>query len=256
MGMAAGQSGVLVKSVDPTTPNAEAFKTGDVILSLDGISIGNDGCVPFACGSTKHDRVPFPYLAIDKFVGDAMDARILRDGAEQVCKLHLCAHEPLVPIEKEAPWLLDYVVIGGLVFVGLSRQYLRSTFGDKWRKERCGGLGELLDSRPRECGDEQVVVLSYVLAHTVNLGFQDVRNTRLKSLLVDGSLVRVRNLRHLSELVKASKDKYLRFELVHKGPGFTPEILVLEREAIDKAEKDILRRNKIPAAERISNTFS
>ncbi|CAE8611459.1 unnamed protein product [Polarella glacialis] len=204
LGMQTGQSGVLVKSVDPMTPNAGTLCVNDVLLSLDGKTIGNDGCVPFGSGSD--DRVPFPYLAIEKFVGDQMEARVLREGKELSCTLQLCAHEPLVPTEKEAPCLLDYAITGGLVFVGLSSQYLRATFGEKWRKERCNGLSELIESKARESHDEQVVVLSYVLAHTVNLGFQDVRNARLRSFVVDGCPVRVRNLRHLEELVQASKD--------------------------------------------------
>lgn len=256
LGMAKGQSGVLVKSVDPTTVNAEVLRRGDVILSLGGVTIGNDGCVPFACGTTRHDRVPFPYVAINQFVGDHLEAKVLRAGTEITCRLQLSPQEPLVPIEKEAPWLLDYAVIGGLVFVVLSQQYLRATFGEKWRKERCGGLAEILDSRARESSDEQVVVLSYVLAHTVNLGFQDVRNSRLKALVLNGTTVRVRNLKHLTEAVEACKEEFLRFELFPRGAGFASEVIVLERAAVKATEQEILRRNKIPAAKRISEIFS
>eukprot|EP00438_Fugacium_kawagutii_P009769 Skav218790 [mRNA] locus=scaffold1140:130635:152155:- [translate_table: standard] len=236
-----GQSGVIIKSVDPTTPNAKALQRGDVLLSLVGVPIGNDGCVPFVCGSSRHDRVPFPYVAIDKFVGESLDAEILRNGVKRSCTLELLPQEPLVSVEKEAPWLIDYCIIGGLVFVVLSQQYLRATFGEKWKKERCNGLAEILDSREREFPDEQVVLLSYVLSHTVNLGFQDVRNARLNAFVVDGKPERIRNLAHLSELADS-----------FRGSGFLPEIIVLERAAVEAAEEDILRRNKIPNSRRIS----
>jgi len=252
LGMSKGQSGILVKSVDHITPNANALQAGDVILALDGVTIGNDGCVPFGCGITRHDRVPFPYLTIEKFVGDCVDACVLRGGVQLTQQLQLCAHEPLVSFEKEAPWLLDYAIIGGLVFVVLSQQYLRATFGDKWRKERCNGLTELIDSKPREFADEQIVVLSYVLAHTVNLGFHDVRNSQLCCFIVGGEPVRVRNLRHLTDMVQASKESYLRFELSPRGAGFLPGVIVLERTAVEASEAEILRRNKIPAAKRLS----
>eukprot|EP00933_Yihiella_yeosuensis_P023432 TRINITY_DN18242_c4_g1_i1.p1 TRINITY_DN18242_c4_g1~~TRINITY_DN18242_c4_g1_i1.p1 ORF type:complete len:532 (+),score=81.32 TRINITY_DN18242_c4_g1_i1:116-1711(+) len=253
LGMRDGQSGVLIKSVDGQSPNSDALQRGDVLLSLDGISIGNDGCVPFGCGPSRHDRVPFPYLAIDKFVGETVDACILRNGAEMSASLRMCNHDPLVPNEKEAPWLLDYVIVGGLVFVVLSQQYMRATFGEKWRKERCWGLSEILDSKVREFADEQVVVLSYVLAHTVNLGFQDVRNARLRSVVVDGSEVRVRNIKHLSELVESSKDPCIRFELFSRGAGMMPGIIVLERKAVEATEAEILQRNKIHAAKKLSD---
>lgn len=252
LGMQNGQSGVLVKSVDQTTANASVLQPGDVILSINGTTIGNDGCVPFGCGPTKHDRVPFTYVAIDRFVGDQLEARVLRKGAELKCSLTLCAHTPVVPFEKEAPWLLDYLIVGGLVFVVLSQQYVRATFGCKWRKERCNGLRELMESKEREFDDEQVVVLSYVLAHTVNLGFQDVRNTVLRSFDVDGKPVRVRNLAHLAALVDACKDAYFRFEFSPQGAGLLPGVVILEREAVEKAEKGLLKRNKIPAARKIS----
>ncbi|CAK9060151.1 unnamed protein product [Durusdinium trenchii] len=256
LGLSKGQSGVIIKSVDPTTPNAQALRRGDVLMSLVGVSIGNDGCVPFVCGSSRHDRVPFPYVAINKFVGESLDAEIMRDGVQISCAFELLPQEPLVSVEKEAPWLLDYCIIGGLVFVVLSQQYLRATFGDKWRKERCNGLAEIMDSRERDFEDEQVVVLSYVLAHTVNLGFQDVRNARLKAFVMDGQPVRVRNLWHLSELLDSCQDEYLRFELFGRGSGFLPEIIVLERAAVQAAEKDILSRNKIPTSKRLSKKGS
>ena len=59
------------------------------------------------------------------------------------------------------------------------------------------------------------MVLSYVLAHSVNLGFQDVRNARLKS--VDS--VRVRNLSHLAQLIDDFEGEHLRFELFGRGDG-------------------------------------
>ena len=234
LGLSKGQSGVIIKSVDPTTSNAEVLRRGDVLLSLMGVPIGNDGCVPFVCGSSKHDRVPFPYVAIKKFVGECLDAEIIRDGVKKSCTFQLLPQEPLVSVEKEAPWLLDYFIVGGLVFVVLSQQYLRATFGDKWRKERCNGLAEIMDSREKEFQDEQVVVLSYVLAHTVNLGFQDVRNARLKAFVVDEKPVRIQNLLHLSELVESCKGEHLRFELFGRGGVFGG---IFKRTLIDSAKK-------------------
>eukprot|EP00928_Gymnodinium_smaydae_P080414 TRINITY_DN6410_c0_g3_i1.p1 TRINITY_DN6410_c0_g3~~TRINITY_DN6410_c0_g3_i1.p1 ORF type:complete len:553 (-),score=122.90 TRINITY_DN6410_c0_g3_i1:256-1851(-) len=258
LGMREEQSGVLVKSVDPTTPNAEALRPGDVLLALDGVAIGNDGCVPFGCGPTRDDRVPFPFLAQGKFVGDALDAKILRAGEVLERRLSLCEDLPVVPFEKEAPTLLDYAIFGGLVFVVLSKQYLRAVFGDKWRKDRCNGLGEVMHWKTREFDDEQVVVMSYVLAHTVNLGFQDVRNARVSSVggvsSEGGSSPpeRVRNLRHLVESIDAAKEPFLRFELCPRGAGLAPDVIVIDRAAACKAEPELLRRNRIPAARRLS----
>lgn len=58
-----------------------------------------------------------------------------------------------VPSEEEEPSLLDYLIVGGLVFLTLSDPYLRETFGEKWRDRLCSGLGEL---RHAPDGAEQV----------------------------------------------------------------------------------------------------
>ena len=38
--------GVRVRRVDPTVPVAASVKEGDILLSFDGIQIGNDGASP------------------------------------------------------------------------------------------------------------------------------------------------------------------------------------------------------------------
>lgn len=41
--MQAGQKGVRIRRVDPTAPCNEHLKTGDILLSFDGVKIANDG---------------------------------------------------------------------------------------------------------------------------------------------------------------------------------------------------------------------
>ena len=38
-----GQKGVRIRRVDPTAPCSECLRTGDILLTFDGIKIANDG---------------------------------------------------------------------------------------------------------------------------------------------------------------------------------------------------------------------
>lgn len=99
---------------------------------------------------------------------------------------------------------------------------------------------KLLDAmmhQKAESEGEQVVVLSQVLAAEINLGYEEVCNTQVKS--VNG--VTVKNLKHLVELVTACQDKYLRFDLEYST------MIVLETETARKSNDDILSTHGIGA---------
>lgn len=43
MGMKSDQKGILVTRVEATAPESKVLESSDVILSFDGVDIGNDG---------------------------------------------------------------------------------------------------------------------------------------------------------------------------------------------------------------------
>lgn len=47
LGMGERDGGVLVRSVEKTSPAAGVIQEGDVMLSFQGVDIGKDGTVPF-----------------------------------------------------------------------------------------------------------------------------------------------------------------------------------------------------------------
>ena len=55
--------------------------------------------------------------------------------------------------------------------------------------------------------DEQVVVLAQVLSTDVTQGYEDIVNNALQKF--NGK--KVRNLRHLSQMIEACDDAFLRF---------------------------------------------
>jgi len=84
--------------------------------------------------------------------------------------------------------------------------------------------------------DEELVVLSQVLAADINIGYEEVCNTAVNKF--NGVLVR--NLRHLVELVEACDDEYMRFELDYNT------LLALTTTAARAATPAILETHSIP----------
>lgn len=122
--------GVFVRRVEPTAPAAAVVRRGDVLLAIDGVSIGVDGTIPFRAG----ERIAFSYLISRKFIGDSARLRLLRDGRViDVETSGLAAPYRLVPphLSGKPP---SYFVFGGLVFTALSAPYLRSVYGERKRK--------------------------------------------------------------------------------------------------------------------------
>lgn len=87
--------------------------------------------------------------------------------------------------------------------------YLDSEFGCEYSSDApVKLLQELYFGEKRE-SDQELVVLSQVLACDATLGYEELNNIRVKEF--NGQAVR--NLRHLAELVYHCKEQFLRFDL-------------------------------------------
>jgi len=82
-------------------------------------------------------------------------------------------------------------------------------------------------------------VLSQVLAHTVNVGYEGIVNCIVGQLNGES----ITDLRQLVRLVRENKKKYLQFELPPFG-----EVIVLDAREAQMAEKAILAQHNIPSA--------
>lgn len=85
--------------------------------------------------------------------------------------------------------------------------------------------------------DEQIVLLSQVLACDINQGYEDMSNMQV--LKVNGTAVV--NLRCLAGLVEGCKDEYLRLELDEDA------VLILNRAAATEATPAIMKTHSIAA---------
>ena len=77
-GLTSDQSGVLIRSVNPTSSSHGVLLPGDVLLEFDRVNLANDGTVPFR----TDERISFTYLVAQKYVGDVATVTILRDNTQ------------------------------------------------------------------------------------------------------------------------------------------------------------------------------
>lgn len=138
-------TGLRVTEVAPLAPCATVLKKDDVLLSVDGIKIANDGTIPFREGSLK-ERVSLQYHFTQKFEGDFVEFNVLRNGQRLKLTTEMWAPKSLIPrglLQTSTKTLYSpssspvlgmppsYLIVGGLVFIKLTREYMESEFNLK-----------------------------------------------------------------------------------------------------------------------------
>ncbi|CAI5501381.1 unnamed protein product [Closterium sp. Naga37s-1] len=235
--MSPGQKGVLVRKVDPTSRAHGVLQQGDVIMSFDNVPIASDGTVPFRTG----ERISYGFLVSQKFSGEVARLEILRDGQLTKVQVQLKPPKRLIPVHTggKPP---TYLIVAGLVFTPAVQPFLQSEYGSEFEFESPVSLLQKLLHGHAEHQDEEVVVLSQVLAHEANIGYEDITNTCLVSL----NGMRVRNVRQLAALVDActadwESQPFMQFELEHR------QLVVLETRSVRAATGDAMADHSIPS---------
>lgn len=221
-GMGAGDTGVLILATAPLSPVASVLQKNDVLLKVDDIRIANDCTIPFRDGNFK-ERVQVNYYFTQRFANDVVKLEILREGKRMVVSAPLWVPKRLVPRTLTQKNVVNtatnqgtgakgsivggvpsYMMVGGLVMMALSKEYLEAEFDPQHMGDFEGWAEEfrllgLTDSSQREEGEE-IVILSQVIAHTCNIGYETYRNMHLKRF----NGLQVNNLKHLKQLVDAA----------------------------------------------------
>lgn len=223
-------TGVLVTDIEKISPARAVLKKGDVIMRVDGIRVANDGSIPFRMG----ERVALRYYFSQRFPGDNVTISILRDGQEMDVVAPLSMAHQLCPVHFEGT-LPSYLIIGGLVFTVLSELYLN----EMQAQEGIRGspyLQGLVAYGRKETESQQIVLLTQILAHSCNLGYEDMENSHLKKF----NGVEVESLQHLADLYDKAQEKFLNFEF------FPQRIICLDRLEVENSTAEICAENSIP----------
>jgi len=261
--MTADDTGILVSGTAKLAPVSSLIQKGDVILSLDDIRIANDGTIPFRqTKSGFKERVQLNYYFTQLFPSDKVKVEILRQGQRMVVHVPVWVPQALVPRILLQKNVVDaekskgtgsngsivggtpsYLIVGGLVFVPLSKEYLASEYNpehmgdfESWAEDyRILALADQM----KAYDDQEVVLLSQVIAHTCNIGYETHRNMQLVSL--NGNPIN--NLKGLKQLVDSFLEKTTRPLLFEFANGQT---IVIDSNAGRLAQAQICQEHFIP----------
>ena len=231
--------GARVDSLLPIPSTAAVLQEDDVILQIGEYPLGSDGTILF-----RDNRV-FGSLAFQEVQhGESVPLKVWRKGKELDLELPVLYYEGDRNVGNQYGALPRYFVYGGLVFVPLSLDYMK-TMGRNWSDPANADLVYELYYRRHESPEEaraEPVVLASILADPVNANF-DHRGR----VLVD----KVNNVRieKLEDLIRAFESSTNTFHLVEFLPNHSFD--ALERTPAEEANPRILETYGIPQDRRL-----
>jgi S1-C subfamily serine protease len=227
------QSGILVRRVYPWSPAKGLIEPGDVILSINGHDVANDGTVGFRNG----ERTSYHFAVQERQIGERAQVRVLREGRTQDLSIPLSvpssAHR-IVPHEQYDVQPV-YYIYGGFVFSPLTENFLIE-FGDKWYSGDAP-INLLYHAWYPDPGTKkrQVVIIVEVLSDEVNMGYED-----LYWEVVDR--VNGKEIGSIGDLIEAIESNRAAFQVIETKMG---DQIVLDRRAANKSGRRILKQYRI-----------
>jgi len=237
-------TGILVRKVhrhDPPYP----LQVGDVITRIGNHDIDNSGKV-----HVEADRlIKFEYLIQRLTHDNRLPLVIRRDGRE--IKLDL----PVSPITDQlfyalAEKLPSYFIFGPLVFTEVTDDYvlyMTAYAGPMESGSNSGGFLSMIYSgnpiytrygdRPAFPGERIVIVAHPMFTHKIGKGYNDPYT----DAVADVNGVRIRNLKHLVEVLRSATGEFIEFTFQGQA---TDAIVFNRKEALDATEQ-ILNDNGI-----------
>ena len=238
-GLKKNESGMFVISVVSGFPAEGKVFPGDIILSLDGHDIANDGTVEFR----PDERTSWNYFVQNHQVGEKISFGILRK--EHRIKVQFVLTKPLSSLHLIPQHRYDvspsYYIYGGLVFSPLTTDYLEK-HGDSLSNDDlsifkfCALAGLSLEFPSVK--NEVPINLINVLSHDINNGYHDMKNI----IITEVNDKKVYNLKELIKIIESdSESKYVEFKTKQN------KIIVLNKEKAENAKAEIMDIYSVPA---------
>lgn len=242
-GLKEGQEGVYITDVDDNGPAAKAgVKTGDVLLSVDGEAVDQDGNFD----DPLYGKTSIAHLLSTHFPGAKVPVKIWRKSEEHSLTLELTpTSEKRSVIE---PFTIDraprYYVLGGLVLQELSRQYLKEWGSDWYKKapERFVYFDQYQASIFKDDPRERIVILSLVLPSPTTIGYEELGGQTVTA--ING--IPLKDLTDVDKALAASQDGFHRIDFAE-----APKQIVLDAKEIAAIEAELLGNYGIPAVKNL-----
>jgi S1-C subfamily serine protease len=229
--------GVLVRPPDRRDASYP-FQEFDVLTRIGPYEINNDGAVRLE----NDARVPFLTLVPRLARGGAVPLTVRRGGKEIAVSLPVTTRDNRLirDYEGEKP---SYFIHGPLVFSPVKGDAISMYFRlNPGIYASNSPLETRRFDRVQFPGEELVVVTRPMFDHKIARGYDDPVGRVVKE--VNG--IRIKNLGHLVETLRDSKDTYLKFRFADEGG----EILVFDRQEMNRVTEEIMEENGIAPTRR------
>jgi len=244
----AGQTGkpggVYITNVEPNMPAMKAgMQVGDIVLAVGNHEIDQNGNYV----DPLYGKIDFTNLiSAHSYAGDVLPFQIQREGKPMELKVTLEHRDPKDYVSP--PYALDeapkYLVLGGLIFQELSRQYLKE-WGPNWQREAPQRFvyldrfqSELFPGEHR-----RIVILSQVLPANNTIGYDEF--SYLTVLKVNGQ--EIKSLNDLAAAVKQPiEGGFIKIETEED-----PKQIELEAKSIDAEAPNLQENYGIPSLQRL-----
>jgi S1-C subfamily serine protease len=233
----AGTRGVLIRPPEGTGKDYP-LREFDVLTRIGRYAINNDGMV-----RVEEDRhVPFLTLVPQLAHGRSVPVTVLRDGKEMEVELPVTTEDNRLirDYEGEKP---SWFIHGPLVFSPVKEQAVSLYF--RMNPGLYGSKTPLItrrNDRVRFPGEELVVITRPMFEHKIGKHYDDPVGQVVQE--VNG--VRIKNLVHLVETIRDSKEKWLQFRFAEERS----EVLVFDREEMNRLTEEIMEENGIAPSRR------
>jgi S1-C subfamily serine protease len=239
--------GIYVTKVTPKSSAASAgLREGDVILAVNGRALDQDGNYEDA----DYGRILFSHITGTLTpAGGKVVLKILRSGKIEEVPV---AMKPLDRSSVVSPSFLSdaappYFILGGMVFVELSRPYLQE-WGAEWTKnapQRLVNYDAFQDELPADRG--KIVVLAQILPTPDTIGYENIENVVIKEL--NG-----RPVKSIADLAEAAKHPVEGFQKIKLEED--PTWLFLDAASIEANRTQLMEHYELPATERLNTATS
>jgi S1-C subfamily serine protease len=234
------ESGILVIATHPAGPARGHFRENDILTRIAGHSVSDDGTI-----SLDGITVPFYEIMERSQYQDEIEVEGYRKGEKFNETILLKKfHRPL-DVGSTYEIRPPYLIHGGLVFVKLSGDYMKS-FGKKWWRKIPHFYRLLyyyqafIDREPER---KRFIVLSEVLPDPDNLHARRFSNQIIES--VNG-----RKVLAFDDLTRAFEECETDFIVIRFQNQPVP--LIIERTKALAIQEDLLLRHNIPRDKRLS----
>jgi S1-C subfamily serine protease len=232
--------GARIDHIFDVPTSKELLKVDDVILKVGNYDVGSDGTIVY-----QGNRVFMGVAFSDIQSGEKVPLQIWRDGKEKDISLPVYTYVKDKAEGNQYDVLPRYYIYGGLVFVPLSRDYMR-TLGAGWGDPANAPLMYELFYRKHESPStarEEPIVLASVLAHPVNANF----GVRARALVDTINGIRIEKLEDVPRAFATQTGK--AEHLLKFAPADTIE--AIDKAGAEQASAEILKTYGVPKDRRL-----